>query len=283
MNTVQKTCLFAPICIGLFLVLGIVQAGAQQPASKNYIIGSGDILQIQVWDHDDLNRKVEVGPDGTFSFPFIGNIQASGKSVFVLEKQLIEKLSEGYLVSPQLTVGVAEYKNKKVFLFGEVARPGSYILKPDMRLLELISEAGGFTDNRGVACTIVRQPELEKNAKPIAIEDASGHVTVSVNLSRLIAGDSKENILLIPNDSIHISTAEHIYVTGEVKKPGEVEYMEGLTVRQAISMAGGGTPKAAVKRTTIIRMENGKEIETMPNLGDAVFPNDIIKVPESFF
>ena len=69
MNTVQKTCLFSPICIGLFLVLGIVHAGAQQPASKNYIIGSGDILQIQVWDHDDLNRKVEVGHGWHVFFP----------------------------------------------------------------------------------------------------------------------------------------------------------------------------------------------------------------------
>ena len=283
MKKYWKTCVFVVFFTCWLLVTGIFQATAQQPGAKDYLIGVGDIIQIQVWDHDDLNRQVEVAPDGTFSFPFIGQVQASGKSVSNLEKHLIEKLSDGYLVAPQLTVSVAEYKNKKVFLFGEVNRPGSYVLKPDMRLLELISEAGGFTDNRGTACTIIRQSEVENRAAPIAIEDASGHVTVSINLSRLTAGDSDENVLLLPNDSIHISAAELIYVTGEVRRPGEIEYTGGLTVRQAISMAGGGTPQAALGRTIIIRMENGNEIELKPNLGDAVLPNDIIKVPESFF
>ena len=89
--------------------------------------------------------------------------------------------------------------------------------------------------------------------------------------------------MVMPNDSIYISAAEQIFVTGEVRRPGEIEYMENMTVRQAISMAGGGTPQAAVGRTRIIRIDNGTEREIKPSLGDSVLPNDIIKVPESFF
>jgi polysaccharide export outer membrane protein len=282
MKTIKMACVSLTICIFLLLVNAVLTV-AQQPATRDYIIGAGDVLQIQVWDHPDLNRTVEVAQDGTFTFPFIGKVQASGKSVFIVETLLVQKLSDGYIVGPQVTVGVAEYKNKKVFLFGEVIRPGSYVLKQDMRLLELISGAGGFTDDRGTVCTIVRAPESGQDAQPVTIENATGHEIIKVDLMQLTAGNSKENILVMPNDSIYISTAEQIFVTGEVRRPGEIEYMENMTVRQAISMAGGGTPKAAMGRTRIIRVDNGTEREIKPGLGDSVLPNDIIKVPESFF
>jgi polysaccharide biosynthesis/export protein len=275
---------FMSFCMtAFFLVGGTVYSSTQLPGDKDYIIGSGDVLQVQVWDHDDLNRSVEVAQDGTFSFPFIGKVSASGKSLFMLEKHIEQKLSEGYLVGPQVTVGITEYKNKKAFLFGEINRPGSYILKPNMHLLELVSDAGGFTKNRGMTCTIIRASNPNQNAQPVAIEDASEHEVITVNLTQLTAGNYQENQLIKPNDTIYISKTEHIFVTGEVKTPGEVEYAEGMTVRQAIAMAGGGTPKASLKRTRITRMNNGKEIEIKPNLGDTISPNDIIKVPESYF
>ena len=255
----------------------------QQPQTGAYTIGPGDRLTIQVWDHADLTRTVEVAPDGTFSFPFIGKVQASDKTAFMIENILVEKLSDGYLVGPQVTVGVIEYNNKKVFLFGEVVRPGSYVLRSNMRLLELISDAGGFTTNRGSMCTVVRSPNGNADAKPIAIEDATGHEIISVNLTQLTKGDPGENIRIAPNDSIYISAAERIFVTGEVKRPGEIEYREGMTVRQAISLAGGGTPKAAIGRIRIVRMDKGKETEIKPSPGDPIFPNDILKVPESYF
>jgi polysaccharide export outer membrane protein len=283
MNVTRKACLIYLIGIFLCLASGTAFVGAQESVSKDYIIGAGDILQIRVWDHNDLNRTVEVAQDGTFSFPFIGKVQAAGKSVFTLEKLLIDKLSDGYLVGPQVTVGVSEYKHKKAFIFGNVNRPGSYVLKPNMRLLELISEAGGFTRDKGSICTIVRSSKTGPDEKPIAIEDASEHETISVNLEQLIAGDFSENVLIEPNDSIYISTAERVFVTGEVRRPGEVTFKEQMTVRQAISMAGGATPKAAINRTSIIRMENNTEVEIKPNLSDPVLPDDIIKVPESYF
>lgn len=255
----------------------------QQPQTKDYTIGPGDRLTIQVWDHDDLNRTIEVAPDGTFSFPFIGKVPASDKTAFMIENTLVEKLSAGYLVGPQVTVSVIEYNNKKVFLFGEVVRPGSYVLRSKMRLLELISNAGGFTVRRGSTCTVVRSPKGNVDAKPVAIEDAAGHDIITVNLIQLTKGVPRENILIAPNDSIYISTAERIFVTGEVKSPGEIEYRLGMTVRQAISMAGGGTSKAAIGRIRIVRMDNGRETEIKPSPGDAILPNDILKVPESFF
>jgi polysaccharide export outer membrane protein len=274
--------LIAIMMIGVVSPFGVC-SNMEQPKNKDYSVGPGDRLEIQVWGHDDLNRIVEITADGTFSFPFIGKVQALGKNVFLLESYLVERLSDGYLVAPQVSVTVSEYNNKKVFLFGEVVRPGSYVLKADMRLLELISDAGGFTSRRGPTSTVVRAPGRSDNAQPVAIEDATGREAITVNLTKLTNGDPRENIVILPNDSIYISTAERIFVTGEVKRPGEIEYWEGMTVSQAISMAGGGTPKAAIGRVRIVRMNNGREIEIKPQPGDRILPNDILKIPESYF
>jgi polysaccharide biosynthesis/export protein len=283
MKNNKKLGLLSIYCLFSLLMFSTGLSAAQQPVNKDYIIGSGDELQIQVWDHDDLNRTVEVSHDGTFSFPFIGKVRAAGKSVFELQNYLIKKLSDGYLVAPQVTVGIAQYRNKKAFILGEVHRPGSYILKQNMHLLELISEAGGFTANRGTVCTIIRSAEAKNLSNPVPIKNASAHEIIKIDLTRLANGDPSENIAIEPNDSIYISAVSHIFVTGEVRNPGEVNFAEGMTVHQAISMAGGGTPKAALGRTRIVRMQNGKEVEIKPALSDTVFPNDIIKVPESYF
>jgi polysaccharide export outer membrane protein len=274
---------FAVLLLFFITHFDVAFSGQNQQQNKEYIIGAGDRLAIQVWDHKDLSRVVEVSPNGTFSFPFIGKVQASGKTVFMIENSLVQKLADGYLVGPQVTVSVSEYNNKKAFLFGEVRRPGSYVLRKDMRLLELISDAGGFSDQRGMLCTIVRAPETGMEAKPVPLDNASDHEILTVNLTKLTAGDPQANVLILPNDTIYVSAAERIFITGEVKKPGEVGYKEGMTVRQAVSMAGGGTAKAAIGRIRIVRMDDGREVEIKPDLSDRVLPNDILKVPESFF
>jgi polysaccharide export outer membrane protein len=282
-------CFFSTSFLGYLLLLMMVLLflapilQAQQKGKKGYIVGPGDVLEIQVWGNDDLNRNIEISQDGTFSFPMIGKVDATDFSVNEIKQLLAEKLGDGYLVAPQIEVAVTEYNNKKVFLFGEVTNPGSYSLRHETFLLELISEAGGFTENRGEICQVVRKKKDNQKTTPISIEDADVNEIIMVDLSRLLSGHPKENIMLRPGDSIYINTADHVFVTGDVINPGRVKWLNGITVRQSISMAGGGTQSAAVNRTTIIRLEKGREVEIKPGLSDPVYPNDIIRVPESYF
>jgi polysaccharide export outer membrane protein len=257
---------------------------AQDPQDKNYIIGPGDILEIKVWDHADLDRKVEVSQEGSFTFPFAGRIQVADKSVFALEKMLTEKLADGYIIDPQISISVSEYKNQKVYLFGEVNRPGSYVIKGKMNLMELISEAGGFTEERGSTCLIVRPKKNTSDGKPLPPEKNSKNELLELDIDRIVSGDSENfGIFVMPGDSVYIKKAESFFVTGEVVTPGRLKWEKGLTVRQAISIAGGGTPRAALNRVRIVRNKDGMEKEFEPKLGDIVMPNDIIKVPESWF
>jgi polysaccharide export outer membrane protein len=171
-----------------------------------------------------------------------------------------------------------------VFLFGEVAKPGIYILKHRNRLLELISEAGGFTEQRGSTCVIIRSKSEESRNQPKSIQDADKSEMIRINLEKLTSGAvGTPPIFIMPGDTIYIGKTEKIYVTGEVISPGKINWEKGLTVREAVSMAGGGTPRASIRRIKITRKHNGAEITIKPKLGDPVQPNDIIKVPESYF
>ena len=273
------------IClVGLTIMFLLPANGLADEQNKDYIIGSGDILEIRVWDHDDLLRRVEVSQEGAITYPFIGRVQVANRSVFELEAMLEKRLSDGYLVAPQVNVTVAEYINQKIFLFGEVARPGSYTLKRKIHLLELVSEAGGFTETRGAVGVIVRPASAKAKEGPTSPEDVGKNEVIELNLDDLIAGRGNMKASYVrPGDSVYIQEAENVYVIGEVGRPGTFRWQKDLTVLQAISMAGGGTSRAAMKRVVLIRNQDGVEKEFKPQLGDKVLPNDVIRVPESYF
>ncbi len=251
------------------------------PAEKNYILGPEDVIEIRVWENDDLNRTVEISKEGTFTFPLIGQVQAAGLSVFDLEKLIKKRLSDGYLVAPQVTVSVVQYRSQKVYLLGEVVKPGRYTLKGQTHLLELISEAGGLTERAGKIVTIVR-PRKKGYAKPVSLNDTSNCDVINVNLDDITSAVT-DNLYIMNGDTIYVREAPGFYVTGEVVKPGEFRWKKGITVRQAISLAGGPTNRGAIKRSKIIRTVNGKEVKIQPDLNDPVMPDDIINVPESYF
>jgi len=272
------------VWVSILLGLFTSNAIAQNSESKDYIVGPGDVLEIVVWDHEDLSRTLEVSQEGAISYPFIGKVAAANKSVFSLEKLIRDKLADGYIVSPQVSIKVAEYINQKIFLFGEVNRPGSFTLKRRVHLLELISDAGGFTENRGSLGVIVRPASTKSKEGPTALEAAKKNEIIELNLDELIAGQSNSNnAYVVPGDTIYIKEAESVYVIGEVGRPGKFKWVKGLTVLQAISMAGGGTPRAALNRVSLVRNENGAEKEVKPKLSEKLLPDDIIKVPESYF
>ena len=273
-NTLALIFLF----IGFGCLAPMVLSAQSQP-DKDYIIGAGDILEIQVWDNEDLHRKVEISHEGEFTYPLIGKVNASGLSVFGLETLIKDRLADGYLVSPQVTVSVAEYKSRKAFLFGEVKKPGTYFVRRKTHLLELISEAGGFSDRAGRTITIVRPKSSRKSDGPVPLEKARENEVATVNKDRLTAGDTDDRFFVSNGDSIYISEAPCIFVTGKVEEPGEFKWEAGLTVRQAIILAGGTGTWGSSKRASIVRIENGVEKELEADMNDPVRPFDVIKVP----
>jgi polysaccharide export outer membrane protein len=158
---------------------------------------------------------------------------------------------------------------------GEVHKPGFHVLSGNTTFLELLSVAGGVTKDAADKATIKR-----KSATPTE-ED----IVITVDLKSLLEkGDTSRDVSVMDGDSIYIGKTGVFYATGEVVKPGEYKYMEGLTVIKAITVAGGFTGIASKGRVKIMRKVNGKEdvIEKV-KMDDPLFPDDVIVVPESFF
>ncbi|MCF6148014.1 MAG: hypothetical protein E3K37_05090 [Candidatus Kuenenia sp.] len=257
---------------------------AENDLNDAYTIGPEDILEIQVWDNEDLNRTVEISQDGTFTFPLIGRVRAEGSTVFELE-ELIEKklLDDGFLVSPHVTIGVKEYKSQKVFVLGEISKPGCYVLKRSINILDIISQAGGITDKAGKIITIVRPKYIHGKNTPSSAENNTENEIFTVNLNDLQAAVGGDLFFVKNDDTIYINSVSRIFVTGEVKKPGEHDWESGLTVYQAIALAGGTTEKASPRRAIVIRAHEGKEKRFEAKMDVQVKPGDIINVPQRYF
>ena len=252
---------------------------------KEYEIGPEDVLEIRVWDHDDLTREVYVSREGVFSYPLIGTVKAGGLSIEQLEKEIKERLSGKYIIDPQVSVTVKEYKSKRVFVLGEIGGtgkgPGTYPLTGKTTLIEVLTMTGGPTQNAGTEVTVIRTRKT--SGGPGLPEKAQNDEVIKINLRKLLEGDASQNIFLEPNDTIFVSKAAFFYVYGEVKSPGRYNLEKGTTVLKAITTAGGATEKAAVNRTKVVREKEGKKTEIHINMTDPLEPEDIVMVPESFF
>lgn len=119
---------------------------ANEPVAPtpDYQINSGDILQISVWREEDLQREVLVRPDGKFSFPLAGDIDARNKSIEQVRKLLTERLSK-YIPDLVVSVAVLQINGNKVYVIGQVNRPGDFIVNPQVDVLQALSMAGGTT------------------------------------------------------------------------------------------------------------------------------------------
>jgi polysaccharide biosynthesis/export protein len=252
-------------------------------AEEDYLLGPEDVIEITVWGHQDLQRQVAVSLDGTITFPLIGEVRAAGQSVQAFEKILAAKLADGFLVNPQVTINVKEYKSQKVFVLGEVKSPGTYPVTKKNDLLFTLSLAGGFTPSAGNEVVVVRPKNPKGEAMTLEEAKSRQEKIIRINLKEALAGNSGQNIPIYNGDSIVVLKMPFFYVLGEVKNPGKYNLEQGTTVLMGISMAGGLTPKSAEGRTRIVREIEGKKQEVRVKMDEPVQPGDTIIVPESFF
>lgn len=268
----MSACIRAAIL--LFCALMPCVAGAE-----DYIIGHNDVLKVTVYDHDDLASVVRVGGNGSITIPLIGQVRVSGLTVAGVENLLKEKLADGYIINPLVTVFIQEYRSRKVTILGEIVRPGLYELTGDSTLLEIISKAGGLNEDAGERAIIKRHPagKAGEDLRPDT-------VTLTIDLGRLVAeGDNSLNTSVYDGDSIYIPKAGYFFVTGEVDKPGSYKYQDGMTVLKAITTARGFTAKAARSKVRLIRRINGADTTTRVEMNEKVLPDDVVDVPASFF
>ena len=241
-----------------FLVLLLSVAWVAGAQGHNYWIGPGDVLKITVWGHEDLTRTAVVAADGRMPFPLIGDVPVASLNPTQLEVRLRELLGV-YVVDPQVTVVVQEYRSQKVFVLGEAEKPGTYALTGQVTLLDVLSQAGGPSKTAGRQVIVVRFPKSEGPVPP----GAEGSRMLRANLKALLDGDARENLVLESGDTIYIPKMTSFFVLGEVKRPGAFSLDKDTTVLEAITLAGGFTERSAPSAARVLRKRPDGSQETV--------------------
>ena len=121
------------------------------------IIGSGDVLDISVFQVEELSKTLEVSETGTINFPLLGELRAAGKTPGELESEITSKLAADYLQHPVVTVFVKESNSQRVTISGQIDKPGIYPIKGPTSLMEIVAQAGGFKDQSDSTVLILRE------------------------------------------------------------------------------------------------------------------------------
>ncbi|KVM80337.1 sugar transporter [Burkholderia stagnalis] len=227
--------------------------------AKPYVIGPGDVLNIVVWDHPELNLPVTqnaggsdgsgassvatgytVDADGNLQFAYVGTLHVAGLTEAQARARLAKRLGE-YVRAPQLALRIQAYRSKRVHLDGEIRAPGLQIVTDvPMTLTEAIDRAGGFTagaDRSSVAVT-------------------RGDRTVTVSLPGLLAaGVNPSRILLRDGDLVRVNAARDskVFVLGEVARPATLTLTDGrMSLGEALGDAGGVSQYTADARQVYV-------------------------------
>lgn len=173
-------------------------AGANKPAtagmssaqaSADYIIGADDALHISVWKEPDLSETLPVRPDGKISMPLLGDVDAAGMTPTALGDSIRDRLKK-YIADPRVTVVVTAMNSQRVFVTGEVTKPGPQMLLPHMTVLQALSTSG-FTQFANLKAIYVLRNESGKQVK------------LPFNYKDVVKGNHPEqNIPLRPGDTI---------------------------------------------------------------------------------
>lgn len=246
-------------------------------AKPNLSIGPGDLLQVNVLGAPDFDRQVRVSGDGSLVLPLVGNLQVGGMTIREAEESIAQRLGQGgFFNNPSVSVLVKEYVAQGISVLGEVRKPGIYEMLGTRTLLDALSVAGGTTDKSGKWVTITHR---DRPDSPETME--------------LLPSDSaaQKNAELRPGDIVVVSKAGVVYVVGAVRQPTEIVLVNpSLTVLQAIAIAQGTNPTAALDKTRLIRRSPAgqqeiniplKQILEAKSADIPLLPDDVVFVPNS--
>jgi polysaccharide export outer membrane protein len=165
-------------------------ATAATASDADYKIGPQDVLRIDVWKEPDISRVAPVRPDGRISLPLVNDVQAAGLTPTQLAAILTEGMKK-FITNPQVTVSVSEINSRRVYVTGEVTKPGAFPLMPNMTVLQALSSSGGFSQFAKIKSIYVLRVEDGKQVKH------------PFNYKDVVSGKKPElNIPLQPGDVI---------------------------------------------------------------------------------
>jgi len=227
-------------------------------ADADYVIGSEDVLEIEVFQVEELKKTVRVSAQGYIGLPLIGQVKAKGFTTVQLEKEIGGLLEEKYLHDPVVSVHVKEFNAQKIAVLGAVLSPKIYPVTGQKYLLDMLVMAGGLSKEAGTICYVVRPSNAEG-------ADRSKGETIVIDLGDMLEkGNFTLNIAVFGGDVITIPRGPTILIGGAVNRGGAIQLQGKVTLSRVIIMADG------------LRFEASHDIKVYREKGDG--NRDIISV-----
>jgi polysaccharide export outer membrane protein len=245
-----------------------------------YRLQPDDIMRVSVFGEPELTTEQVVDPQGFINMQFGGQIHAEGLTLDELIAAIEKGLSE-ILVEPKVQVSLTFFHRPKVYVLGQVTRPGLHEFKVGNKIMEAIAQAGSFTEAAALEKATLTHKDLQEQ--------------LPLDLKRLFYdGDMSQNLPLQDGDTIYIpeDTKNKYFVLGEVNRPGMFRLKGDETVMEAISSAGGINQRGSLKGTCIIRgdlknpqrikLDVGKLLKSADMSQNIMLqPGDVVYVPET--
>lgn len=249
-----------------------------------YILGPGDVLEIEVAEVPGTLACTFVMPDGMVYYNLAGGVRAEGMTQKEFSEKLTQALKRDYN-KPVVNVSLVEVRSRRYWILGRVFKPGIYPLRQPTTLLEAISEAGGLFTSAFSGFT----EELADLSNSVVIRDGK---ILPVNFDKLVReGDASQNIYLRHNDYIYLpsSTSSNVLLLGAVALPQAVGYKDSLTLIDCIAQCKGPAKGAYLKEVVIVRgslnqpqaaIVNLQAILTGKETNVLLQPGDIVWIPK---
>lgn len=242
------------------------------PVPSEYVVGPGDIIEIQLIGNTKGRYSLVVGRDGRINFPELGPIAVSGQR-FDDVRSMLEGRVRDQMIGTQVSVGIGELRSIRVFVLGDAQVPGSYTVSGLSTITNALFASGGVKEIGSL-----RNIELKRNGATVSRLDL---------YDLLLSGDSRGDARLLPGDVIFIPpVGPTVSLAGEVRRPAIYELKEEASVADLIRLGGGLTPKADSTLATLERIQNRQRITVDLNIANAnglsrrLQSGDILRVPE---
>ena len=268
----RQICLVWMATILLFASAG---AKAQGDTAREYRLGAGDTIKIQVYQNPDLSLETRVSESGTITYPLIGSVNVGGQTLGGAEKVIAEALGKGDFVrQAQVSISLVQVRGNQVVILGQANKPGRYPIETNnMRLTDALALAGGTATGGGETAVITGL----RDGKPYRRE-------VDVTALFLEGGGGDGDVFIDGGDTVYIHRAPMYYIYGEVQKPGAYRVERGMTVMQALAQGGGPTLRGSEKSLRLHRRnKDGGVQQITPGKNDLIQADDVLNVPEGWF
>jgi len=284
--------------------------------TDDYKLAPRDVIEVIVEDAQELSVSYTINAAGIIPLRFLGATPVAGLTTDEVSKLITDGLRNRYLKDPKVYVSVKQYNSRTFFIQGAVRAPGVYVISGKPSLFRLMTIAGGLQENHGLTAYIFREKkanpekmetgeqsgedkrlkEIVNNAKgtdpEAVIEGEPDYELITANIGGILVGRLKNDLIVQPGDVVYVPPADVFYIAGEVRAPGQFQLRQGLTLRQALSLAGGHLFKAKLDKGVIFRTDpvTGNFSEVSVDIGAVlkgdkqdipILGNDVIWVPNS--